>query len=69
MAERLHITLNGEAKRVDPGSVLDLLQALDLDPQRVAVERNRVIAPRSSHAQTPIAEGDAFEIVHFVGGG
>lgn len=69
MAKRLQITLNGETKQVEPGSVLDLLRSLDLDPQRVAVERNRVIAPRSSHAQTRIAEGDAFEIVHFVGGG
>ena len=43
--------------------------ALELDPKRVAVERNRVIAPRSAHADTPLAEGDQIEIVHFVGGG
>jgi thiazole synthase len=69
MAEQLNITLNGESKRVAPGSVLDLLRALALDPKRVAVERNRVIAPRSAHADTKIAEGDEIEIVHFVGGG
>ena len=68
-AEQLHITLNGESKRVAPGTVLDLLRALDLYPKRVAVERNRVIAPRSTHAETPIANGDEIEIVHFVGGG
>ncbi len=69
MAERLNITLNGESKHVAPGTVLDLLRTLDLDPKRVAVERNRLIAPRSSHADTCIAEGDEIEIVHFVGGG
>ena len=69
MADQLNITVNGESKRVAPGSVLDLLRALELDPKRVAVERNRVIAPRSAHAHTPLAEGDQIEIVHFVGGG
>ncbi|GGA12738.1 thiamine biosynthesis protein ThiS [Blastomonas marina] len=69
MADQLNITVNGESKRVAPGSVLDLLHALELDPKRVAVERNRVIAPRSAHADTPLAEGDQIEIVHFVGGG
>ncbi|WPZ03534.1 sulfur carrier protein ThiS [Blastomonas marina] len=69
MADQLNITVNGESKRVAPGSVLDLLRALELDPKRVAVERNRVIAPRSAHADTPLAEGDQIEIVHFVGGG
>lgn len=69
MADQLNITVNGESKRVVPGSVLDLLRALELDPKRVAVERNRVIAPRSAHADTPLAEGDQIEIVHFVGGG
>lgn len=69
MADQLNITVNGESKRVAPGSVLDLLHALGLEPKRVAVERNRVIAPRSAHADTPLAEGDQIEIVHFVGGG
>ena len=69
MADQLNITVNGESKRVAPGSVLDLLRALELDPKRVAVERNRVIAPRSAHADTPLAEGDQIEIVRFVGGG
>lgn len=69
MAEQLNITVNGESKRIAPGTVLDLLHALELDPKRVAVERNRVIAPRSAHADTPLAEGDQIEIVHFVGGG
>jgi thiamine biosynthesis protein ThiS len=33
------------------------------------VERNREIVPRSLYAATPLAAGDALEIVHFIGGG
>ena len=69
MDDTIDITLNGETKRVPRGSVLDLLRSLGLDPARVAVERNRVIAPRSSHADTALEPGDELEIVHFVGGG
>ena len=38
-------------------------------PERVAVERNREIVPRSTLEEVAVNEGDAFEIVHFVGGG
>jgi sulfur carrier protein len=47
----------------------DLLTALGLKPDRVAVEHNGSIVPRPSWPSTPIASGDKFEIVHFVGGG
>lgn len=42
--------------------------ALGLDVKKVAVERNREIVPRSTLADVAFAEGDALEIVHFVGG-
>jgi thiamine biosynthesis protein ThiS len=35
----------------------------------VVVERNRSIVPRDAYGSTLLAEGDALEIVHFVGGG
>ncbi|TGV00349.1 sulfur carrier protein ThiS, partial [Mesorhizobium sp. M00.F.Ca.ET.186.01.1.1] len=35
----------------------------------VVVERNGEIIDRSLYEQTPIADGDRIEIVHFVGGG
>jgi thiamine biosynthesis protein ThiS len=46
-----------------------MLGELGLDPRRVAVERNLEIVPRSSLSEVPVHDGDAFEIVHFVGGG
>ena len=65
----LHVSINGEARRVTAGSVADLVRVLGLDPAKVAVERNMAIVPRSTLADVPVAEGDEFEIVHFVGGG
>jgi thiamine biosynthesis protein ThiS len=40
-----------------------------MKPDRVAVERNRSIVPKSEWPTTQLAEGDRLEIVHFVGGG
>ena len=69
MTASLPITVNGESRRAAPGSVADLVRSLELDPTKVAVERNGVIVPRSSLAAVPLAAGDTLEIVHFVGGG
>ena len=66
----LTITLNGDPRRVAAGSsVANLLASLDLPAEKVAVERNLAIVPRSTFADVVLAEGDALEIVHFVGGG
>jgi thiamine biosynthesis protein ThiS len=35
----------------------------------VAVERNREIVSRSTYGVVVLQEGDALEIVHFIGGG
>lgn len=66
----LQVRINGEQRRVPEGSSIAALVAeIGLDPARVAVERNRVIVPRSTLGQVPVEDGDEFEIVHFVGGG
>ena len=67
--DTLEVTINGELMRQSAGSVADLVRALGLDPAKVAVERNREIVPRSTLAHVAVAQGDKFEIVHFVGGG
>ena len=63
------ITVNGEARRTAAPTVAALTRELGLDPAKVAVERNGVIAPRSTLGDVALAEGDVLEIVHFVGGG
>jgi thiamine biosynthesis protein ThiS len=50
-------------------SVLGLLVRLELDAKKVAVECNEEIVPRSRYADTILGDGDALEIVHFIGGG
>jgi thiazole synthase len=64
------IRVNDAHRRVRAGmKVADLAQELGLDPARVAVERNREIVPRSTLGQVAVEDGDAYEIVTFVGGG
>ena len=64
------IALNGDPFTVEgPATIATLLAQLDIDPRRVAVERNYVIVKRDQYAATEIAEGDQIEIVNFVGGG
>jgi len=64
------IEVNGESREVQEGlTVTGLLHELGFPGDRVAVERNLGILPRDQWAVTPLAPGDRFEIVHFVGGG
>jgi thiamine biosynthesis protein ThiS len=66
----LTIVVNGEPRQVPgPATLLDLLEHLGLDPRTVVVERNREIVRRPRLGDTALAEGDAIELVHFVGGG
>ncbi|MBM6576216.1 sulfur carrier protein ThiS [Microvirga sp. SRT01] len=64
------ITVNGEHKRVTAGlSLADLATELGLVPEKVAVERNLEVVPRSTLKDVCVEDGDDLEIVHFVGGG
>jgi len=66
----MQVTINGEARSLDkPVSLEALLSTLGIDARKVAIERNREIVPRGQYGQTTVAEGDALEIVHFIGGG
>ncbi len=70
MNDTFSVRINGEHRLVAAGSTIAALVAeIGLDPTRVAVERNLEIVPRSTLGTVAVAEGDAFEIVHFVGGG
>ncbi len=64
------ITVNDENHEVPEGStVAYLCRDIGLDPEKVAVERNLEIVPRSTLEEALVRAGDRFEIVHFVGGG
>jgi thiamine biosynthesis protein ThiS len=64
------ITLNGDPHELaGPLTVSELLDALEIDPRRVAIEYNLVVLKRTAFDQTTISAGDQLEIVNFVGGG
>ena len=66
----IEIMVNGEPRRVPgPATAADLLRHLGLDPRTVVVELNRQIVRRPQLGDIALAEGDAVELVHFVGGG
>lgn len=66
----MEIIVNGEAQRLAAATTVSgLLEALDLEPRKIAVERNLEIVPRSLFSETTLADGDRIEIVQFVGGG
>lgn len=66
----IEIILNGERRAASEGqTVLDLLQQLELDPARVAIELDRRIVKQPLWATTPLRAGAQIEIVQFVGGG
>ena len=71
MAESsITIFLNGVAKQLAAQTTISqLVEALELDPARVAIELDREIVPRANWERTLLTEGSSVEIVHFVGGG
>ncbi len=66
----LGVTLNGE-RRSFPAqtTLLDVVRALKLEPERVAIEYNRVIIKRELWPSTALDNDAEIEIVQFVGGG
>ncbi len=66
----INILVNDQDLSVKNGSnIADLINQLELDVKKVAVELNLEIIAPESFATTEINDGDKIEIVHFIGGG
>lgn len=66
----ISVKVNGQTTELPAGTyVSGLLALLSSTPGKVAVEVNRAIVPRSVHGSYVLSDGDAVEIVSFVGGG
>ena len=66
----MNIVVNGQPREIEPGMTLALLlDALEMQPRYLAVERNFELVPRTRHAECVLSEGDSLEIVTLVGGG
>lgn len=66
----INLFINGESRQFPASlSVAGLVESLDLQGKRVAIERNGEIVPRSQYPETKLDDGDRLEIVVAVGGG
>ena len=69
----LSLVLNGHLRDFpsleDSSTLAQLIEALGLKPDRVAVERNGTIVARGAWDKLELQSGDKLEVVHFVGGG
>ncbi|MDO8281864.1 MAG: sulfur carrier protein ThiS [Thermodesulfovibrionia bacterium] len=66
----MKLKINGIESEVDESiTIFSLLENLNIEPARVAVEVNLKIIKRCNFNDHYLKEGDAVEIVNFVGGG
>lgn len=63
------ICINGEIIEKDKIALSSYLEENGINPQRIAVELNGEILPKSQYGNTALKDGDVVEIVNFVGGG
>ncbi len=67
---KIQVHVNGKEREVRSGlSVHELVESFDLNPLLIVVELNREILSRDQFKNVQVSEGDAVELVHFVGGG
>jgi len=69
----LMLALNGQSRVFEtlsqPASLEQVIAELELKADRIAVEHNGEIVPRSGWSETSLNGGDRLEVVQFVGGG
>ncbi|MCD8021186.1 MAG: sulfur carrier protein ThiS [Clostridiales bacterium] len=66
----INITANGrEVILKSTETITDYLARNQYRPERIAVELNGEILPKSNYANTMLKDGDILEVVSFVGGG
>lgn len=63
------IRINGEKIEKEEIKLSSYLEENKINPQRIAVELNSEILPKSQYGDTVLKDGNIVEIVNFVGGG
>jgi sulfur carrier protein len=70
MRAAMKLEINGEMRSVPASATIrELLENLEIKPDRIAVELNLRIIKSKDWDRTPVKEADRIEIVQFVGGG
>lgn len=62
-------TINGSHVDAAGKTISEYLKETEYDSARIAIEQNGNIVPKAQYDKTLISDGDAIEIVSFVGGG
>jgi sulfur carrier protein len=65
----MRVTINGKTEEVSGSTVLEILNAKDVSPQMVTVELNSTMLERDELARTAVKDGDAIELLFYMGGG
>ncbi|WP_316740411.1 sulfur carrier protein ThiS [Streptomyces sp. MK7] len=66
----MNISVNGEPRRISPGTVLDtVVRSLTAAPSGVAAALNETVVPRAQWPSTTLSEGDRVEVLTAVQGG
>ena len=66
----MQIYINGAAREVPEATTMSaLVELLKLGGQRIAVEVNEELVPRSRFSEHQLAADDKVEVIHAVGGG
>mgnify|MGYP004551011125 FL=1 len=63
------IRINGNDITADGKTVAEYLESENYKMERIVVEINGNIIPKSTYAETILKDGDTVEVVSFVGGG
>lgn len=66
----MELAVNGKTLEVTDGATITaLLEQLQINPLRVAVQLNQRIIKRELYERTALQAGDALEIITFMAGG
>lgn len=66
----VELTVNGKRRTVtDNATITTLLEELQINPLRVAVQLNQQIIKRDLYERTPLRTGDVLEVITFMAGG
>ncbi|MBO4877801.1 MAG: sulfur carrier protein ThiS [Ruminococcus sp.] len=63
------VKINGKEQDASGKTIAELVSEGGYKTERVAVELNLDIVPKSKYTDTVVKDGDSVEIVGFVGGG
>ncbi len=64
------IQINGKKIKIfNNSSIKDLIKKYKLKENKIAIELNGVILPKSRYGKNKLKNNDKIEIVHFIGGG